>query len=207
MTGELTKKTIVDEDSELINAINSGRAELFHTLVSRYSSRLFNFGLKMCRDRQDAEDMVQDTFLNLLRYLKDFRFETKFRNWLYRIAASTCIKKKRRSKFAPQPELSLDSFMEDESVAASAELPEWAAQPLDNILNQELSDVLRSAIHKLPEKYRAVLVIRDIEGFSTTDAAQILGLSETNIKVRLHRARLFLREELKGYFEHDQHTA
>lgn len=201
MLNESKKNKIIDEDSELIDAINSGQRELYHSLVDKYSGRLYNFGLKMCKDVQDAEDMVQDTFLNVFRYVKDFRFETKFRNWLYRIAASTCIKKKRRSKFAPEKELSLEKFMAGEAAAASDEPPLWAAQPLEAVLNQELGDTLNNAILKLPKKYRLVLVLRDIEGFSTGETAQILNLSEANIKVRLHRARLFLRDELKGYFK------
>lgn len=196
-----------DEDSEMIKTINSGRKELFHILVDRYSRRLYNFGLKMCRDVQDAEDMVQDTFINVYRYLKDFRFETKFRNWLYRIAVSVCIKKKRRSKFAVEQELSLEEFVTGEPPANPDVLPFWAAQPLDTVLNQELGEILRKAILKLPKKYRMVLVLRDIEGFSTIEAADILNLSTANIKVRLHRARLFLREELKGYFKDEQRQA
>lgn len=201
MLNESKKNKIIDEDSELVNAIISGQRELFHPLVDKYSGRLYNFGLKMCKNVQDAEDMVQDTLLNVFRYVKDFRFETKFRNWLYRIAASTCIKKKRRSKFAPERELSLEEFMAVESAAASDDTPLWAAQPLENVLNQELGETLNDAIRKLPEKYRLVLVLRDIEGFSTGETAQILNLSEANIKVRLHRARLFLKDELKGYYE------
>lgn len=203
MSKEKKKKTIIDEDVELIRAINSGQVDLYHKLVAKYSRRLYNFGLKMCKDPQDAEDMIQDTFLNVFKYLNDFRFETKFRNWLYRIATSSCLKKKRRSKYAPDQELSLEEFATGEAMATSNELPLWAAQPLDKILNQELNKTLSSAIHQLPKKYRMVLVLRDIEGFSTAEAAQILSLSEANIKVRLHRARLFLREELKGYFEND----
>jgi RNA polymerase sigma-70 factor (ECF subfamily) len=196
-----------DEDSEMIKTINSGRKELFHVLVDRYSRRLYNFGLKMCRDVQDAEDLVQDTFINVFRYLKDFRFETKFRNWLYRIAVSVCIKKKRRSKFSIEQELSLEEFVTGEPPANPDVLPFWAAQPLDTILNQELGETLRKAILKLPKKYRIVLVLRDVEGFSTIEAADILNLSTANIKVRLHRARLFLREELKGYFKDEQRHA
>jgi RNA polymerase sigma-70 factor (ECF subfamily) len=204
MLNESKKNKIIDEDSELITAINSGQQELFYSLVDKYSGRLYNFGLKMCKNVQDAEDMVQDTFLNVFRYAKDFRFETKFRNWLYRIAASACIKKKRRSKFAPEKELSLEDLMAAESAATSDEPPLWAAQPLEKVLNRELGETLSDAILKLPEKYRLVLVLRDIEGFSTSETAQILNLSEANIKVRLHRARLFLKDELKGYFEDGQ---
>jgi len=204
MSNQTKKNKVVDEDSSIINAINAGQMNLMHTLVEKYSGRLFNFGLKMCNDAQDAEDLVQDTFLNVMRYLKEFRFETKFRNWLYRVATSVCIKKRRRSKFAPERELSLEEFAANESKTASDSPPDWAGQPLEKILNLELAETLKDAIVKLPEKYRLVLVLRDMEGFSTAEAAQILNLSETNVKVRLHRARLFLREELKGYYEDGQ---
>lgn len=83
-----------DEDYELIQAINSGQMERFYELVIKYQDKLFNFGLRMCGDVSDAEDMVQETFLNVFKYLKGFRHETKFKNWLYKIAASTCLKKK-----------------------------------------------------------------------------------------------------------------
>ena len=148
--------------------------------------------------------MVQETFLNVFRYLKDFRYETKFKNWLYRIAASTCIKKRRKSKFAPERELSLEAFILKDEAEAQAQVPNWALMPLDQLLNEELADMINQAILSLPEKYRLVIVLRDIEGFSTAETAQILGLSASNIKVRLHRARLFLREKLKGYFEHGE---
>ncbi len=82
------RKKIKDNDTELIQAINSGQFDLFHDLVKRYEQKLYNFSLRMCRNPTDAEDMVQETFLNVFRYLKDFRYETKFKNWLYRIAAS-----------------------------------------------------------------------------------------------------------------------
>ncbi len=158
----------------------------------------------MCRDPSDAEDMVQEAFLNVFRYLKDFRFETKFKNWLYRIAASTCIKKRRKSKFAPELELSLEDFIPKDEAEAQTQVPNWALMPLDQLLNEELADMVNQAILSLPEKYRLVIVLRDIEGFSTAETAQILGLSAANVKVRVHRARLFLREKLKGYFNHGE---
>jgi RNA polymerase sigma-70 factor, ECF subfamily len=192
-----------DKDSELIRAINAGRQDLFYDLVKRYEKSLYNFGLRMCDNPSDAEDMVQDTFFNVFKYLDGFRYETKFKNWLYRIATSACLKKKRRSKFAPERELSLDEFLPADESAVSADLPPWASQPLDHVLDDELGSVIRQALIELPEKYRLVIVLRDVEGFSTQEAAEILGLTPTNIKVRLHRARLFLREALKSYYETD----
>ena len=197
------RKEIKDKDFELIRAINSGQFDRFPDLVKRYEQKLYNFNLRMCRDAADAEDIVQETFLNVFKYLKDFRYETKFKNWLYRVAASTCIKKRRKSKFAPQRELSLDEFYPQSEAEVSDQVPDWAQMPLDKVLSNELLDKINEAIVTLPEKYRLVIVLRDIEGFSTAETAQILNLSDANVKVRLHRARLFLRDKLKGYFEND----
>jgi RNA polymerase sigma-70 factor (ECF subfamily) len=197
------RKKIKDKDFELIRAINSGQFDRFPDLVKRYEQKLYNFSLRMCRDAADAEDTVQETFLNVFRYLKDFRYETKFKNWLYRVAASTCIKTRRKSKFAPQRELSLDEFLPQDETEVPDQVPRWALMPLDKLLSDELSDKINAAIFTLPEKYRLVIVLRDIEGFSTAETAQILNLSDANVKVRLHRARLFLRDKLKGYFENE----
>jgi RNA polymerase sigma-70 factor (ECF subfamily) len=197
------RKKIKDKDFELIRAINSGQFDRFPDLVKRYEQKLYNFSLRMCRDPADAEDTVQETFLNVFKYLKDFRYETKFKNWLYRVAASTCIKKRRKSKFAPQRELSLDEFYPQSEAEVSNQVPDWAQMPLDKVLSNELLDQINEAIVTLPEKYRLVIVLRDIEGFSTAETAQILNLSDANVKVRLHRARLFLRDKLKGYFENE----
>ena len=198
------RKIIKDNDFDLIQAINSGQTEKFHDLVKRYEQKLYNFSLRMCRNPSDAEDMIQDTFLNVFKYLKNFRYETKFKNWLYKVAASTCIKKRRKSKFAPDKELSLDEFLPNDEAEKPDHVPEWALLPLDKLLNEELASVINRTIISIPKKYRVVVVLRDIEGFSTAETAQILNLSPSNVKVRLHRARLYLRDKLKGYFENDR---
>jgi len=198
-----TRETIKDKDFELIHSINNGKSDRFYELVEQYENKPYNFGMKMCGNVQDSEDMVQDTFLNVFRYLKDFRYETRFKNWLYRIATNTCIKKKRKSKYAPDRELSFEEFLPDEVEQRATELPDWVSIPSDDLLDDELSRVINDAILDLPEKYRLVLVLRDKEEFSTEEAAQILSLTPANIKVRLHRARLFLRDKLKGYFRNE----
>jgi len=197
------KRKSDDKDTELIRAINNGRQDLFYELVRRYEKNLYNFGLRMCDNPSDAEDMVQDTFLNVFKYLEGFRYETKFRNWLYRVATSACLKKKRRSKYAPDRELSLEDFLPADESAVSMDLPQWASQPLEQVLDGELHGIIQQGLLELPEKYRLVIVLRDVEGFTTQETAEILGLTPTNIKVRLHRARLFLREALKTYYETD----
>jgi RNA polymerase sigma-70 factor (ECF subfamily) len=197
-------KKVKDNDFDLIQSINSGQVEKFHDLVKRYDQKLYNFSLRMCRDHSDAEDMVQETFLNVFKYLKGFRHETKFKNWLYKVAASTCIKKRRKSKFAPEKELSLDEFRPGDDAEPPDHVPEWALMPLDKLLNEELAGAINRGILSIPKKYRMVIVLRDVEGFSTAETAQILDISPANVKVRLHRARLYLREQLKGYFENEQ---
>jgi RNA polymerase sigma-70 factor, ECF subfamily len=199
-----TPQQIKDKDFDLIQAINSGEVDKFQDLVKRYEAKLYNFSLRMCRDPSDAEDMIQDTFLNVFRYLKNFRHETKFKNWLYKVAASTCFKKRRKSKFAPDKELSLEEFLPKDETEKPDHVPQWALMPLDKLLNEELAGVINKAIITLPKKYRMVILLRDIEGFSTTETAQILNLSPSNVKVRLHRSRLYLRDKLKGYFENDR---
>jgi len=197
------KKKVHDEDFELIQAINNGRADLFQKLVVKYEQKIYNFGMRMCGESRDAEDLVQETFLNIFRYLKGFRYETRFKNWMYRVATTTCLKAKRKPKHAPERELSLEEFMPGDGEALPDQAPDWARRPLDQLLNEELAANIKNAIIDLPKKYRMVIVLRDQEGFSTEETAQILDISVANAKVRLHRARLFLREKLKGYFDHD----
>jgi RNA polymerase sigma-70 factor (ECF subfamily) len=197
------KKSVRDEDFELVQAINAGQTERFQELVLKYQQRLYNFGMRMCGEPRDAEDLVQETFLNVFRYLEGFRYETRFKNWLYRVATTTCLKAKRKPKHAPERELSLEEFMPGEGEELPDQAPAWAQRPLDQLLNEELADHIRKAVIELPKNYRMVAVLRDQEGFSTDETAQILGISVANTKVRLHRARLFMREKLKGYFDHD----
>ena len=195
-----TRKTVADEDTELIRAAIAGQPQAFPDLVRRYEQRLYNFARRMCRSDSDAEDLVQETFLNVHRFLADFRFETKFKNWLYRVAVNTAITKRRRSKFAPEPDLSLEDLSRQEGADATGDVPDWARMPLEQVLNGELLETLNRAIRSLPEKYRVVVVLRDVEEFSTEETAHILNLTPANVKVRLHRGRMFLKDKLTGYF-------
>jgi RNA polymerase sigma-70 factor (ECF subfamily) len=195
-----THKTVADEDTELIRAAIAGQPQAFPDLVRRYEKKLYSFARRMCRSDSDAEDLVQETFLNVYRSLADFRFETKFKNWLYRVAVNTAITKRRRSKFAPEPDLSLEDLGGQEGADATGEVPDWARMPLEQVLNGELLETMNRAIRSLPEKYRVVVVLRDVEEFSTEETAHILNLTPANVKVRLHRGRMFLKDKLTGYF-------
>ena len=195
------KTPILDSDYETVKAIQAGEACRFPELVNKYQKPLYNFGLRICRDVRDAEDLVQETFLNAYRFLGGFRFETRFRNWLYRIAGNLCMKQKQGRTCPAESELSLEEFIPDDPANASETIPGWAARPLGRLLNRELKTVVRQAVHELPREYRLVIALRDLEEFSTEETARILDITPANVKVRLHRARLFVRKKLEAYFK------
>jgi len=197
------KQKIVDEDTSLIEKIQAGEVELFEELVSKYEIRIYNFGVRMCKDQSDAEDLVQETFINIFKYLGGFRMETRFKNWVYKIAASVCLKIKKKNGTA-------DKYMPFEEIfpvtekEISDQAPEWTYLPVEVLMNKELADKIKSELDKLLPKYRIVLVLRDIEGFSTKEVVEILNISESNVKVRLLRARAFLRDGLRRYFDEEK---
>ncbi|MGE4519698.1 MAG: RNA polymerase sigma factor [Desulfobacteraceae bacterium] len=200
MENHQKKQIIKDEDSDLILEIKNGRTDLYETLLSRYETRIYNFGLRMCKDVSDAEDLVQETFINIFRYLENFRMESKFKNWAYKIAASVCMKIKKRNN-VPEKELSMDDILPaDREKEVSSKIPSWVNQPAEALMNKEMYLEIKKEIDNLPPNYRIILVLRDMEGFSTKEVSDILDLSESNVKVRLHRARSFVREGLKRYF-------
>ena len=198
----MTSITSNPTDHHLIAEFKAGSMEAMEKIVGRYEDRIFTFGLKMCGHLQDAEDIAQETFLNAFRYLKDFREETKLKNWLFMIATRACIRKRRKKKCEPDYEISLDSFVHEDGSDGKYEIPDWSDDPSDNVMRAELKKIIDAAIQTLPHKYRLVFNLRDIEGFSTKETAEILEISTQSVKTRLHRARLFLREEIsKQYME------
>ena len=188
-------------DAELIEQFKAGSMEAMEQIVSRYENRIFTFGLKMCGQLQDAEDIVQETFLNAFRYLDGFRQETKLRNWLFKIAASACIKKRRKKKCEPDHELSLDAFPGNGDGGAPYDIPDRSNDPSDAVMGGELKQIMDTAIQALPHKNRLVFNLRDIEGFSTKETADILDISVESAKTRLHRARRFLRDKISNAYK------
>ena len=181
-----------------LEALRAGDRAEFARVVDAYSAPIYRLGLKMLGSQQDAEDVLQNTFLNALTHLKDFEGRSSLSTWLYRIASNEALMLIRRKKNT----VNLDDFHSEET--EDVPLPEvfvdWTALPEDELLSGEGKNALDAAVNKLPESLRMVFVLRDIEGVSIRDMAEILNLTETNVKTRLLRARMFLRERLSTYY-------
>ncbi len=179
-------------DDDLLAAARLGDADALEGLILRYQPRVLRFGVKMCGDPEDAGDIAQETLLVMARSLREFRGEASVSTWLYTIARSFCIKKRRRSKFAPAHEESLEG-LED---ARRDGLADPAPGPEQTAFGREVESALAAAIDALDPDQREVLVLRDIEGLTAPEVAQVIGLSVDAVKSRLHRARLAVRQRV-----------
>jgi RNA polymerase sigma-70 factor (ECF subfamily) len=191
-----------EAEQKLVDELRAGGENAFDNLLDVYGTRLYNFASRMCRNAEDAKDVLQETLISVFRSLKDFRGESPFRTWLFTIAANACRKMKRKGKFEPEEELSLDEFMpRAPGQAPKPDIADWTQNPEELFFRAELKAVVDAAIADLPPKYRVVLVLRDLEQFSTEEVAGVLGLSPEAVKSRLHRARLVVRERLSEYWQ------
>ncbi len=180
-------------DQTLLEAARGGDREALERLLARHQRRVYRFGLKMCRDEEDAKDVLQETLLAVARNVKDFRGASAVSTWLYTIARSFCIKKRRRSKFAPEQEESLEAGPEGGDAGRVADP---ARGPEESLAGRQIEAALEEAIGALAPMYREVLVLRDVEGLSAAEVAEVLGLRVEAVKSRLHRARVAVRERV-----------
>lgn len=178
---------------------NGNDAARFDRLYREHVERIFRFAHRLCGEENDAKDLVQETFLNAYRGLKDFRGDASITTWLYTIAAHACVRMRRRRKGEPERELSLEEFVPTSEGEFQLQLPAKGLSPQQTMENKELRRALSTAIQKLPRKYRLVLVLRDMEGLSAKAVGSIMRLNERAVKSRLHRARLFVRKELSAH--------
>jgi RNA polymerase sigma-70 factor, ECF subfamily len=180
--------------------INGDRGE-FARLVDAYSSPIYRLGLRMLGNPQDAEDVLQNTFLSVLMHITKFEGRSSLSTWVYRIAANEALMLIRKKK----PEVNLERSDDAEAQESDEDLlptqfMDWSGLPEDELLSGEGKQVLDSAIESLPESLRIVFLLRDVEGLSIRETAGSLDLTETNVKTRLLRARMFLREALSTYY-------
>jgi len=173
----------------------------FDRFVDTYHVRLFQYIYLMCGHREDAEETSQETLLQVFRSLDQLRDPARLKSWVFRIAKNACLMKRRKSVFAPNRELSLDDYMPARRAGEEQkiEIADWSHLPEDDLLRSELSVALRRAIAELPEIYRSVLLLRDVEGMRSDQTAEVLELSIDTVKQRLHRARLAVRATLDEY--------
>lgn len=183
------------QEIELARALLAGRPDAFDEFVGHFRSKIFQYSFLMCGHREDAEEVAQETLLRVFESFAELREPEHVRSWVFRIAKNACLMKRRKSIFAPAKELSLDSA--DDRPAM--EIGDSSKAPDDEFFRVEMRDALHAAVAELPETYRAVVLLRDLEELSTEETAQILGLSLDVVKTRLHRGRLALREKLDGY--------
>jgi len=187
-----------DPDLDLLRQARAGDFAAFEELVGRFQGRVYGLAYRILGEPHDAEDATQQTFLSLVEHLRDFREESAVAGWVLRIAANHSLKQLRKRRGLPTVPLT-DPAGEDEGYA---EVPHpeviapWRDDPADLAERHEVRELIDRALAELDDKYRTVFVLRDIEGFSVKEAADLLGLSESNVKVRLLRARLTLREKL-----------
>lgn len=173
-------------------------AKAFDRLYRDHVDRIYRFAQRLCRRVEDAQDLVQDTFLNAYRGLGQFRGDAQVSTWLYRIATRASLRLRRKRKGEPERELSLDEFIPTSDGEFTLQIPTDGLTPEEALQNKELRRAVHQAIQKLPNKYRLVLVLRDMEGLTAKEVGTIMGLNERAVKSRLHRARLFVRRELSA---------
>lgn len=184
-----------------LDALIAGDRVEFARLVHTYSGSIYRLGLKMLGNPQDAEDVLQNTFVNALMHVARFEGRSNIATWLYRIAANEALMliRKRKSEVSLEQE-SQDGEEENLEDVKPRVFADWSGLPEDVLLSSEGKKHLDAAIQMLPETLRIVFVLRDIEGLSIKETADTLNLTETNVKTRLVRARMHLREQLSKYY-------
>ncbi len=195
MNGDHSK---VEAEGFSLEALQAGDSAEFSRLVEAYSSKIYRLAIKMLNQQQDAEDVLQETFLKAYRGLKSFDGRSKISTWLFRIATNEALMLLRRK----HPDfVSIDEPVEtEEGEQEPLQIVDWCCLPEEELLSEESKTRLDAAVQKLPASLRVVFILRDINDLSTRETADVLNLSETAVKTRLSRARMRLREELSTYF-------
>ena len=184
-------------DVDLVVLAQAGDTRAFDELVVRYQDRVYRLSFKILRNEDDAAEALQDAFLSAYRGLKNFKAESTFSTWLYRIATNASLMKYRKRR---DNHFSLDQSQSKDSDGEALQIPDWSTQPVQDLLDAETREIMDEGIERLSEELRAVFVLRDIEGLSNLEVAEVLGLSVAAVKSRLHRARIELRERLSRHF-------
>jgi RNA polymerase sigma-70 factor (ECF subfamily) len=185
-------------DDELVRRVQAGNAEAFEELVRRYERKVYNITYRLLGNEQDASEALQDAFLRAYRFLPKFQFKSSFYTWLYRIATNVSLSRLRSREKVET--VSIDQPV-GESGDVALEIPDYKYTPERLMQQREMKQALQDAVDALPEDYRSVVVLRDLEDLSNEEVSKVLNLSVAAVKSRLHRGRLVLREKLAKYLE------
>lgn len=192
---------IPNSDEHLMSQAAAGNFAAFQELIARFQSRVFGVAVRIVGQRQDAEDVTQQTFLSLIEHVESFRGESSVATWILRIAANHALKVLRKRRGLPTVAWAESTDEDSYSTLPHPEfIARWSASPETLVQQAEVREQVESALTTLDEKYRIVFVLRDIEGLSVRETAKALELTEATVKVRLLRARLMMREQLTRAF-------
>jgi RNA polymerase sigma-70 factor (ECF subfamily) len=185
-------------DAELVTLAQQGDNRAFDELVKRYENKVYRLTFKILRHEDDAGEALQDAFMSAYKGLKNFKSDSTFSTWLYRVATNAALMKYRKRR---DGHVSLEQSQTYDEDADRLEIPDWSALPDEDLLTGELDEILAEGLSRLPDELREVFVMRDIEELSNSDVAERLQLTVPAVKSRLHRARLQLRDRLNRYFQ------
>lgn len=183
-------------ESRLIELAKESNRKALTQLVINYERTIYNFAFKICRNRDKAENIMQETFYSMIKHLNQFDNKSKLSTWLYRIVANHCLMEARKEK-----NRQFVSINDDDSLFEDRYTADYSRLPTKYTENEELKKALDDAISKLSPDYRMIFLLRDVEGLSTEETAEASDLSISAVKSRLHRARAFLRNEITRAFE------
>ena len=208
ITGQMKKESTTPEtnpiqDEKLVELfITLNDENVFEEIVNRYGDKIYGLAFRITRDHHSAEEVLQEVFLSLINKIHTFRGESKFSSWLYRVTANASYMHLRSEK-KYENDVSLEDYVpydENGTLMGRIKVKDWSDRPDEALLSKEAIEMIERAVNELPEPYRVVVHLRDIEGFSNEEVSEVLGLSVPALKSRLHRARLYLRDKLSDYF-------
>jgi RNA polymerase sigma-70 factor (ECF subfamily) len=188
----------IENTGLLVKRAKKGDQSAFTELVELYSERIFNLALRILKNPDDASDVLQETFTAVYEKIESFDGRSNFFTWLYRIATNFSLMKLRKDKRTIYTDQDMEEQFDNPD---KIQIHEWRDLPLKDMLNDEFRKNLENAIDQLPEIYRSVFILRDVEEMSIKETSTILGITESNVKIRLKRARVYLREQLANYMD------
>ena len=184
-------------DNEIINKVLTGEKRLYEQLMRRHNSSLFRIGMSILNNDADVEDVMQTTYISAYQHLDSFRQESAFGTWLKRIMINECnLQLKKRRRLISEDISAIEAHL-------SENLTEAKESPVAKVIDKELGRALEHALMQIPEKYRVVFVMREMEHLSGAETGQVLNISAVNVKVRLIRAKLMLRGKITDFYKND----